>query len=190
MRPSIAALLCYDLRCALSYAQELSICPLDAQQYPPPTHLGQDPLFKSALKGVADALDSNSTAFPYNETSFSIGVFTTSDEGLAWEYHRASPLLANSSQGATSVDADSIYRIASTSKLTTAYLFLVCAGEEKWSDPIAKWVPELLDGAPLTEDAVVPDWNKITVGDLAGHVAGVSRDCKHLTLCSQSLPLT
>lgn len=161
-------------------AQELSICPLDADQYPPPVQLSAEELFKSTVGGISRSLQQNATEFPYNETSFSIGVFSTTDEDLAWEYHHTSPLLANSSQGAKSVDADSVYRIASISKLTTVYLFLICAGEEHWTDPITKWVPELLDGTGLREGAVVPDWNSISIGDLAGQVAGLSRDCEWL----------
>lgn len=164
-------------------AQELTTCPLNAQQYPPPTHLRNEARFLSALDGLGNTLRANASEFPYNETSFSISVFTASDEGLAWEYHHASPLLANSSQGARSVDADSIYRVASMSKLTTVYLFLLCAGEDKWSDSIADWVPELLTGASLEKDAAIPDWQNITIGDLAGQIAGVSRDCKYRHCC-------
>lgn len=159
-------------------AQQLTTCPLNAQQYPSPTHLRNEARFLSAVDGLGDKLRANASEFPYNETSFSISVFTTSDEGLAWEYHHASPLLTNSSQGARNVDADSIYRIASMSKLTTVYLFLLCAGEDKWSDSIADWIPELLTAASLEENAAVPDWQNITIGDLAGQIAGVSRDCK------------
>lgn len=159
-------------------AQELTTCPLNAQQYPSPTHLQNEAHFLSALDSFGDTLRANASEFPYNETSFSISIFTSSDDGLAWEYHHASPLLANSSQGARNVDADSIYRIASISKLTTIYLFLLCAGEDKWSDSIADWVPELLTAASLEGEAAVPKWKNITIGDLAGQIAGVSRDCK------------
>ena len=173
-----ACLLWYLWLHAVSYAQELSICPIDAQQYPPPVRLSIAPLFQSAALDIAEALDANSTAFPYNETSFSIGVFTTSDEAFVWHYYHASPLLANSWQGATTVDADSVYRTASIPKLTTIYVFLLTVGEEKWSDPITKWIPELLDGAPLSPHALVPDWCEITIGGLAGQIAGIGRDCR------------
>jgi CubicO group peptidase (beta-lactamase class C family) len=76
--------------------------------------------------------------------------------------------VANSSYGTNKVDAESIYRIGSISKLLTVYLWLVREGDVRWSDPIAKHLPELLKYKADSWNNVTPDWNAITIGDLAG----------------------
>ena len=102
-------------------------------------------------------------------------MFSTSDEGLVYQYHHTDALLANSKRGATNADADSIYRIGSISKLLTLYVFLIHDGDRHFNDPIADHVPELLQ-AEDNWNSITPAWNDITIGDLAGQMAGLARD--------------
>ena len=97
--------------------------------------------------------------------------------GLFYQYHHIGPLVANSSYGVNKVDADSIYRIGSISKLLTIYLFLLSEGDVRWSDPVTKHLPQLLQYKTESWNDVTPDWESITVGDLAGQMAGLARDC-------------
>jgi len=172
---ALLALLVQDV--VYARAQDnLRTCPLLGQQYPPPVGLSTEPAFQDAMDSIGAALDANATAFPYNVTSYSIGVFSVSEPGLAWEYHQTTALLANSTQGTRKVDADSVYRIGSISKLLTVYLLLVSQGDGSLSDPITKWIPELED-SNVTGRAL-SDWSTITIGDLAGQMGGLVRDCR------------
>ena len=64
------------------------------------------------------------------------------------------------------------------------YLYLIEAGDTSFNDPITKYVPELAayaaknaEEAEVGVDAIgVFDWDAITVGALASHLAGVPRD--------------
>jgi CubicO group peptidase (beta-lactamase class C family) len=74
---------------------------------------------------------------------------------------------------------ETVYRVGSISKLLFLYTFLVEVGHAHWHQPITDFVPELAEAAescsakldPLT----CPDWNEITLGALASHLAGLGR---------------
>lgn len=156
---------------------QLSSAALLGPQYPHPTSLPSQPPFQSALSSFTTSLTANLTQSPYNSTTFSLAIFSTSDEPgqLAWEYHHASTALA--AKGGVEVDAEAVYRIGSISKLLTIYLFLVLEGDRLWNEPVARYLPELADLAGEDVGHAVPDWGAITVGDVAGQVAGLSRNC-------------
>ncbi|GMG13577.1 unnamed protein product [Aspergillus oryzae] len=50
-----------------------------------------------------------------------------------------------------------------------------------WHDPVTKYLPELITkSANAKQDPVrYVDWEDITVGQLASHMAGLSRDCEY-----------
>jgi len=74
---------------------------------------------------------------------------------------------------------ETVYRVGSISKLLFLYTFLVEVGHAHWHRPITDFVPELAEAAescsaeldPLT----CPDWDEITLGALASHLAGLGR---------------
>lgn len=172
---SLQMLLLLTLTSYAFAASNLRACPLLGQQYPSPVQLSSNSEFQAATKQIENALLSSSKTYMLNETSLSIGMFSTSEEGLLYQYHHTDALLANSSQGSRKVDADSIYRIGSISKLLTMYMFLVSDGDRHFNDPIAEHVPALLKAGPEW-NTVTPEWNDITIGDLAGQMAGLARD--------------
>jgi CubicO group peptidase (beta-lactamase class C family) len=77
------------------------------------------------------------------------------------------------------VEDDTVYRVGSISKLLFLYTFLVEAGHDYWHRPITDFVPELVEAAEscsAKEDPLTcPDWDEITLGALASHLAGVGR---------------
>ncbi|KAF3007451.1 hypothetical protein E8E13_004144 [Curvularia kusanoi] len=103
----------------------------------------------------------NTTHGPVNPNdTYSIQIFSTSSEDFLVDYHhRGSDLLGN-----RTVDGDSIYRIASTSKLITMYLILLQSGEAIFGEKVTKYVPEL---------SGVAYWDEITVRSLAGFLGDV-----------------
>lgn len=77
------------------------------------------------------------------------------------------------------MDENSVYRIGTLSQMFTVYAFLIAAGEEHWDESVTKWVPELANASEILNDqSKYVDWNAVTLGDLAGHLSGIARDCK------------
>jgi CubicO group peptidase (beta-lactamase class C family) len=189
IRKFIVLLALSGLGSALSpRSSKLEACPLLGKQYLPPTSIASQAKFKTAIKTLDATLAGAVTKDAlYKDTTFSIGMFSTSDDGLLWEYHHTGPSVANSSYGTNKVDADSIYRIGSISKLLTVYLFLLCEGDVRWSDPVSKHLPEILKDKANSWNAITPDWDAITIGDLAGQMGGLARDCKSPCFVEQSL---
>ena len=90
--------------------------------------------------------------------------------------------MANSTSGVHVVDENSIYRIGSISKMFTVYTFLLELGDGYWNQPVTKYVPEL---AAAAKDDVITQvqWEDVTLGDLAGQMAGIDRECKCFLWC-------
>jgi CubicO group peptidase (beta-lactamase class C family) len=66
--------------------------------------------------------------------------------------------------------------VGSVSKLWAMTLFLAEAGIDTFSDPVAKYIPEIQSA--VSGDAIDSvQWANVTIGDLASHLAGVGRDC-------------
>lgn len=168
---------------SLSKAQTLTkdgmvLCPIKGQQFPVPSGLAQEPIWHEASGTLRNKLQMNMTKTPYNETTFSIGIFSTTDDGLVFDYHHTDHSVVNSTIGTQKADADSIYRIASISKILTIFLWLIRDGDRRLSDPIIEHIPQLANFDTSQVDYALPDWNEITVGDLMSFLAGLGRDCK------------
>ncbi|KAK5172736.1 uncharacterized protein LTR77_002856 [Saxophila tyrrhenica] len=173
MRPMTRGLLfaaCLDVAAALQTA-----CPVRGQQYLPPTGLSNEPKFKSVAEELADTLERKVEAKLYDGLTFSASIFSTCSDDLLWQYHHSSKGLKNSTQGAKKVDADSIYRIGSISKLLTIYLWLLEDGDRHFNVPITDYLPTLTEYA-AESSGLTSTWTDITIGDLAGQMAGLSRD--------------
>jgi hypothetical protein len=154
------------------------ICPLKGPQFPAPTGLGSEVLFRKATGAIERSIRANLTNAPYNETTFSIGMFSTTDDVLLYEFHHTDPTVATSGVGANEVDANSIYRIASITKLLTVYQWLIADGDRKFNSPISDFIPQLLQDVKPQDDYPAPNWDEITVNDLAMFLAGIGRDCE------------
>ena len=178
---------------SVAFAASFNPCPLLGPVYPAPTSLPSSPIIQSALSNLTDALNTfvatgNSSNGPYppaNITTWSIGMFSTSDNtpDPFWQWHYTDPTVANSTAGVHKADIDSVYRIGSISKLFTVYSLLIEAGDGYWQEPVTKYVPELAaiaQGDPKegVEDVTRIRWEDITLGDLANQLASLPRDCK------------
>lgn len=112
--------------------------------------------------------------------TFSVGAFSIFDAQAAekLQYHHTGRDVETSNTGVTRVDGDSIYRIASITKAFTVYLTLIEVGSRYWDTPITEFVPELAKYSNNTaSDALnVVDWKSVTLGALAGQIAGIPRD--------------
>ena len=112
--------------------------------------------------------------------TFSVGAFSIYDEAAAetLQYHHTGPDVKTSNTGITHADGDSIYRLASITKLFTVYLTLLEIGSGYWDCPITDFLPDLAAFAKKTplDPLHVVDWNGVTLGTLAGQMSGIPRD--------------
>jgi hypothetical protein len=124
---------------------------------------------------------------PYNKTAFSVTLFSGFTDGLIHEYHHTPASIAESKIGTRRIDADSIYRIASVSKLLTAYLLLIRDGEAHLNTAVAELIPELTKPSYNSTTGVLIDWGQVTVADLMTQMSGLGYNCRYQKLeCNAS----
>ncbi|KAJ3561764.1 hypothetical protein NPX13_g8818 [Xylaria arbuscula] len=152
------------------------ICPLKGPQFPAPTGLASEAMFHKATGVIEQSIRANLTDTPYNETTFSIGMFSTTDDELLYEFHHTDPAVETSGLGANKADADSIYRIASITKILTVYQWLIEDGDRQFNKPISDFIPQLLEYQEHQDYYPGARWDEITVNDLAMFLAGIARD--------------
>ncbi|KAJ4395884.1 hypothetical protein N0V93_000099 [Gnomoniopsis smithogilvyi] len=154
--------------------------------YPAPVDLSSNAsLVLSSWRNVSTQLQKRVTdidsAASWNNVTFSLGMFSLyDDEATTLQFHHTSPEIANSTYGTKSVDADSIYRIASVSKVFTVLAGLLNLNLTDWERPLtdliaplAKFTKELSGDNDFVN---IVEWDKVTPNALAAQIAGVPRD--------------
>lgn len=157
--------------------------------YPPPADLtSTSSLVAKAWANLTNILNSwtasedpvEGQVTDFSSYTFSVGAFSMHDRKAAeiLQYHYTAPDVKNSSTGATKADGDSVYRIESVSKVFTVYLTLIKIGSRYWDRPITDFIPRLAEFAKRTapDPLHVVDWKGVTLGALAGELAGIPRD--------------
>ncbi|KAL4942366.1 hypothetical protein BDV06DRAFT_192265 [Aspergillus oleicola] len=150
--------------------------------YPAPRDLSsRNSLVAAAFNNLTRAFDSsfrghsNTTLSELSDLTFSVGLFSTRDAGAeTLQYHHAAPEIANSTLGMRKPDGDSIYRIASVSKLFTVYAGLIELHPEDWERPLSQIFPELVQPDDL-DIASNTQWDYITPWSLASQLGGVAQ---------------
>nr|OQO18380.1 hypothetical protein B0A51_13180 [Rachicladosporium sp. CCFEE 5018] len=156
-----------------------------APTYPYPSDLtSNSSLVRAAWNNATDTFEAyfkdglNTTAtvgiLGTENVTFSFGLFSLEDPLAASElqYHRAGPQTVAALNGTISVDGDSIYRIASVSKLITTFAGQIALNTTVWYQPIAEILPEFA-AVNANRSPIVPDWSTITPHDLASHLSGI-----------------
>jgi hypothetical protein len=121
-------------------------------------------------------------------TAFSLGFYSLDDEdSLFSQHYTPAQLRSQRTSGVDQVDLDTVYRLGCVSKLWIVYLFLLAAGYESWNDPITTFIPKFQEAAQSQELDPISnvDWESITVGALASHLAGIGRDPTHTAALEQ-----
>jgi CubicO group peptidase (beta-lactamase class C family) len=151
-------------------------CPFPGAAFPKPTNLAASSTVQAALKKVTAAFETYDQTESNNPsgTSWSLQIFSASSDQALWEHHHTATNL-----GGFSVGPDTIYRLGSLTKIFTIMTFLAEAGDSHWNDPITNHIPELdLLAVKARSDPVMNvDWESVTLGSLASHMAGIVRDC-------------
>ncbi|KAF5254159.1 hypothetical protein FANTH_1041 [Fusarium anthophilum] len=156
--------------------QARSPCPLFGPDLPIPTALGDEVSLKNALSEILKLVPSLDIDF--QNTSFSIDIYPAADKRPLFNYHHSA---AYHGHGVRVVNDTTVYRIGSISKLLTAYVYLIEVGDVSFNHPVTRYVPELADiSAKLRNKSASAlqyvDWEAITIGTLASHMAGIPRD--------------
>ncbi|GMG08812.1 unnamed protein product [Aspergillus oryzae] len=132
-------------------------CPLQTPLYPPPRNLLSRQDVKSASKNLSQTIEEALTtgitdlgSLPLNTTTFAVKVFSSHTEDSIYEYIYTSPTYSpKPGAGAEKTALDSVYRVASISKLITVLTLLAHDGYTHWNHPITDFIPELDILAPL-----------------------------------------
>lgn len=89
--------------------------------------------------------------------------------------------MAKQLEGKANLSAQSVYRIGTVTQVFTVWLTLIEAGEAAWAAPVTQYIPELAQAVASGQNQSLMTqvaWEDVTLGDLAAHLAGISRDCE------------
>ncbi|KAK0619543.1 beta-lactamase/transpeptidase-like protein [Immersiella caudata] len=170
-------------------------CPLYGPIWPRPQNLLQDPgiwYAASILNDIFPQYIDNANNTGSEWFSYSVEVFTGSEDLPLWSHYWTAPSLATSNNtGVKKITGDTVYRIGSISKIYTVLTFLASVGDGIWNDPITKYLPEIAEFAkePIESNIYGTDWESITVGSLASQTSGLMRDYSILGELSYQMPL-
>jgi CubicO group peptidase (beta-lactamase class C family) len=134
----------------------------------------------STIKGLLDSSDP-ATASLKNFT-FSLGLFSIYDAAAIekLQFHYTSPEIAHAPNGTHSVDGNSIYRIASVTKVFTVLAGMLELKPTDWETPLTDIFPYLASAGKNSSHPDDPlytvDWSLVTASNLAAQIAGVPRD--------------
>ncbi|KAI5923428.1 beta-lactamase/transpeptidase-like protein [Camillea tinctor] len=150
-------------------------CPPLGAVLPAPTSPSTNQAVQSAVATINTVFQATTSAL--NTTAISLSVKSIHENTPLLDLHYTPPSLNTS--GTTSVDAQTIYRVGSISKIFPV-LALLTQKSVRLDDPITKYVPELLQLKGETGDEVnditTVQWDHVTLGALASHMSGISSD--------------
>ncbi|KAI9927460.1 hypothetical protein MW887_003074 [Aspergillus wentii] len=165
-------------------------CPLLGPVFPAAKHLSDSESFAAAKIHLSNTLDKaikTSSILNSNTTSLSLQLFSTNDVDPLLEYYYTAPIIQNATTGVTKVDADSVFRIGSVTKVLTILVLLVEEGDAIFHEPITKYIPELRNAGVADDEIDSVRWDEVTIGELASQLSGIGRDYGFIDL-SRFLP--
>ncbi|KAK7416738.1 hypothetical protein QQX98_005064 [Neonectria punicea] len=145
-------------------------CPPMGAVFPAPQAPSQNKAAKTAVSALKDALDEQTSSL-FEASALSVGVKSIHENDPLFTYHFTPP---NPGSGAQKVGDNTMYRIASVSKMFTV-LAALQNSDIDMNASVLKYLPQLNETA--ADDPVLSlDWEEITVGALAGHLSGLGTD--------------
>ncbi|KAK4244931.1 beta-lactamase/transpeptidase-like protein [Corynascus novoguineensis] len=140
-------------------------CPIYGPAYPEVDNPGSAAAFTAARAAFETEIKNGLASGQLdNTTSFAVQVFSPHSEKALYEHYHG-----------PSVGPETLFRIASVSKLMSVYTTLIELGDKYWDEPVTKYVPELAR-LKVQNPVYDVDWSQVTLGDLASHMGGVPRD--------------
>ncbi|KAK8056927.1 beta-lactamase 2 [Apiospora rasikravindrae] len=150
---SAAAAFTWATLSGMALAVSLGPCPPLGPVLPAPVRPSADPDVQAAVKSFEGSL--NALTAGYNGSAVSVAVKSIHEDQPFFSFHYTPPHFNTS--GTHKVDADTVYRIASISKLFTLRNLKRQPGDE-------------------VNEITTPDWDEITLGSLASHQSGLGSD--------------
>ncbi|KAI3332825.1 beta-lactamase/transpeptidase-like protein [Ustulina deusta] len=124
-----------------------------------------------------------------DDITFSLGLFSVHDPRAAGslQYHHTGPDIKNSSFGVNKVDGNSIYRVASMTKVISVYAGLLLLDPGDWHKPLTEIFPEI---ASLPKDDPVHhiQWDTITPFSLSSQISGIPANARPFDAGELSTP--
>ncbi|OTA70542.1 beta-lactamase/transpeptidase-like protein [Hypoxylon sp. EC38] len=149
-------------------------CPPLGPVLPAPTSPSSHLAVRSAVSALQEAINNLTAAL--NGTAVSIGVKSLHETTPMVDVHYTPPVL--DPRGASKVDASTVYRIGSVSKVLTV-LATLKTSDVRMGDPVTKYLPRLrqLNQQQTNRDQITTvDWDDITLQALASHMGGIGSD--------------
>lgn len=141
-------------------------CSNPSPGFPVPTW--QDPtVLELGFEKISQRLDELIVSEQYKTSSFSIEV--TSNTETLHQWHHTARELNETRPGDTSINGDSVYRIASITKVFTVLgiLYQHEAGNLNLDDPISAYIPDFGGSLP---------WKDMSLRMIASQLSGIPRD--------------
>ncbi|KAF5627831.1 beta-lactamase 2 [Fusarium tjaetaba] len=152
-------------------------CPPYGPVLPAPRQASQHPAVQYAVGTITTVLKGQTAGF--NLSGVSVGVKSVYEDEPLLDFHYT-PSIMNPKEGVKKINASTVYRLGSISKVFTvlAALRLAEDGVLSMNDPVTRWIPELAHPhKPHSgDDLDVIHWGDITVGDAAAHLSGLGGD--------------
>ncbi|KAF4977988.1 hypothetical protein FDECE_18283 [Fusarium decemcellulare] len=185
MRLSSATLLagfCLGAKAKLRY------CPPYGPVLPAPKRPSEHPAVKFAIEGILTTLEQQVGGF--NSSAVSVGIQSIHEDTPFLDFHHTPS--HTDKRGAKEVNANTVYRLGSISKVFTVLAALKLADDNKlnMNDVVGKWIPELM-GQAGNDDGDELDriqWQDVTVEALASHLSGIGGDTFDYDWESMGLP--
>ncbi|KAK4203118.1 beta-lactamase/transpeptidase-like protein [Triangularia verruculosa] len=158
----------------VSWAALNGHCPPLGPVLPPPVSASTSPAVAASVATFQQLMDEFTAQ--YNHSAVAIGLKSIHEDSYLVEYAFTPP--NRDSRGAQQVDSDTVFRIASVSKIFPVLAILKLHGVSL-EDPVTKYVPELLalNNQARENNAIwTVAWEEITLGALASHLAGIGVD--------------
>lgn len=150
------------------------ICPHLGAVLPSPKAPSEHPAVKGAIVKLQQFIDDHVSKL--KGSAVSVAVKSIHEDKPLLHFHYTPPALDK--KGTQKVDAKSIYRLGSISKIFPVLAVLKLDGVSL-DDKVTKYLPELrklADQQTVKDALTVVDWDEITLGALAAHLAGIGRD--------------
>ncbi|CAI7666267.1 unnamed protein product [Penicillium discolor] len=154
-------------------------CPLLGPAFPAPTALSEDPTFLNKAEELTSKLNGAIEDGSLPSISFAVQVFSSEEDESAFGFYHTDDPIKVGSVGVQEVDENTVFRIGSISKLWTMFLLMTLGGTRYFHEPVSKYVPELQTrySTAQTKDKInYLQWRDVTIGELASHQAGLTRD--------------
>ncbi|KGQ06580.1 hypothetical protein BBAD15_g8103 [Beauveria bassiana D1-5] len=198
-RAELTMRLSYVLSAIAALCSNVALADFTTPTYPTPADLSSNySLVHAGWKNLTSTWDwylqgklnvSGAAAFAGVENvTFSVGLFSLNDPlALKLQYHYTAPEVKTALVGTRKVDEDSIYRVASVSKLITTFAGLLELDDKDWHRPLAQINPAFKrqrKNATAVDVIKTIEWDKITPWALASQLSGLPTVsfCVHLAL--------